>query len=1088
MIAFLAAAVPAAVARPDPPVPIDAGTWITPKDYPAAARRASQAGVVSFELDVDASGLVTDCRIKESSGQPLLDQATCPLLRSRAHFTPAHDAVGRTIASSYSNRIRWALPLLAPPPPVVVTMRPSPVVAVPRWPLAPSMTSIRAYEAAPPVRMPARPRLAPPPPPPSFDPAPPPVADSPTPVADSRALFGKLPNGLRYAILRNGTPRGGVSFRLRVGVGSVDEGDKELGYAHLLEHMTFRGSEHVPDGDFEKSMEQMGLSFGKDTVANTTPEDTIFGLDFPPSRLSAAAEGLFMLREATGRATISPTALQAERAVVLAEGRWRDDPSLHAEQARQTYLLAGQRIPQRWTFGTPESIAAASADGLRRFYKTHYRPDRSILVITGNVVPNDMEAMIKATFGNWASDGSPPPVFDQGGVKRRGSDVRIFTEPGAPQRIEIDWVSRYDDRPDSFDRERQQLAEWIAASILNARLDRAADQPGAPFSAAAIDRSTLYHSAQVTTLSLIPIGDAIDKAVQAALIEQRRLTTLGVTQAEIDRERLRLTNQLDQAATAENNRNSADLANTLLASMVSGDTFATPSQRAIDYERLIATLTPVDIQAAAKRLVSGSGPLLFISTGKAPAGGEAALRVALGEAERAPLAAQQQDMAGAWPYTHFGAPGRIAERKDVADLGLTIVRFANGTSITLKRAPSLKDSVMLDANFGAGFAGLPPGLEQSYWMLTQQPQTFILGGLGKADATDIAEMLNGKNVGANFYVSEERFHLTGGTNARDFETELQLLTAYLSDPAFRPRAAEQAKARLVTALPELSASPTLMLQRDEGFLLHARDPRWGPASPADLDRSRPSDLAAILRPALAGPINIVMVGDLDIDRAIEVARNTIGSLPDRTARPAIRDAHFPAATPSPVTEISTGRQDQGIALAAWPTPGFFASTADARAIQVMSQIIQVRLIDGLREKEGLTYAPTTYIDQSELFPGYGMIAATVEIEPTKVDTFFAELNAIVQDLAARPVSIEELSRSRTPLLEESKTLLSTGTYWLSALPCADSDPRYLDTIRSRPADLAGVTPAAIQRLAAQYLASKAPYKLVVRPAPKPPGG
>src|SRR3546814_4584898 len=72
------------------------------------------------------------------------------------------------------------------------------------------------------------------------------VSDVPV---DTAWLFGELDNGLRYAIRHNGVPPGQVSIRVRVDVGSLMEQDSELGFAHFLEHLTFRGSKYVPDGD-----------------------------------------------------------------------------------------------------------------------------------------------------------------------------------------------------------------------------------------------------------------------------------------------------------------------------------------------------------------------------------------------------------------------------------------------------------------------------------------------------------------------------------------------------------------------------------------------------------------------------------------------------------------------------------------------------------------------------------------------------------------------------------------------------------------------------------------------------------------------
>jgi protein TonB len=83
---------------------------VTDADYPSAALRAGDAGVVGFRLEVDAGGKVTNCTVTSSSGSALLDSTTCTLLRRRARFTPAEAAGGVKIPSSYPSRIRWTIP------------------------------------------------------------------------------------------------------------------------------------------------------------------------------------------------------------------------------------------------------------------------------------------------------------------------------------------------------------------------------------------------------------------------------------------------------------------------------------------------------------------------------------------------------------------------------------------------------------------------------------------------------------------------------------------------------------------------------------------------------------------------------------------------------------------------------------------------------------------------------------------------------------------------------------------------------------------------------------------------------------------
>ncbi|WBO22197.1 energy transducer TonB [Sphingomonas abietis] len=106
--------VPPAPPKPSQASPAKArgnpGDWVTPDDYPPAALRQGAQGVTGFRLDVGPDGRVTNCTVTSSSGNTDLDQTACRLLPRRARFTPAKDASGNGIATTYSNNIRWQVP------------------------------------------------------------------------------------------------------------------------------------------------------------------------------------------------------------------------------------------------------------------------------------------------------------------------------------------------------------------------------------------------------------------------------------------------------------------------------------------------------------------------------------------------------------------------------------------------------------------------------------------------------------------------------------------------------------------------------------------------------------------------------------------------------------------------------------------------------------------------------------------------------------------------------------------------------------------------------------------------------------------
>ena len=110
-VAAFAGAVPAAAQVRHGPLPIESpGLWVDAADYPPAAIRAGQSGVVRAALDIDAAGRVTGCAIERSSGSPPLDATTCRLAMQRGRFQPAIGADGRPVSGHYTLPIKWALP------------------------------------------------------------------------------------------------------------------------------------------------------------------------------------------------------------------------------------------------------------------------------------------------------------------------------------------------------------------------------------------------------------------------------------------------------------------------------------------------------------------------------------------------------------------------------------------------------------------------------------------------------------------------------------------------------------------------------------------------------------------------------------------------------------------------------------------------------------------------------------------------------------------------------------------------------------------------------------------------------------------
>ncbi|MEO8926657.1 MAG: insulinase family protein [Caulobacteraceae bacterium] len=901
-------------------------------------------------------------------------------------------------------------------------------------------------------------------------------------TADPAARFGVLANGMRYAIMRNATPAGQTSLRLRIGSGSLEESDAQQGLAHVLEHMSFKGSIHVPAGEMVKILQRGGLSFGADTNAETEWTQTVYQFDLPRSDAATLDTGLMLMRETAGELTLDAAALTPERGVVLSEERLRDTPRYRAEKAQIDLLAHGQRITDRFPIGQVDVIEHAPVSLLADFYHANYRPDRATLIAVGDFDPAAMEAKIKARFSDWAPVGPPTAEPDLGQVLQRGLTTKVVQLPGSSTQTTIAWVRPYDASPDTAAKRRRDTIEDLALAVLNRRLGNLAQGEHPPFLNARAGSENLLHSVKVAEIEATstpaawrPALDAVDEAV-------RRLTAFGVGADELAREVAESRALLGNAAAGAATRRTPTLANDLVDTVDENEVFTDPAEELALFDADVKGLKVDEVDAAARRVFSGAGPLVELASPEKIEGGEAALAAQYAKADAAPVSASAVQAAIIWPYASFGTPGTVVRRTDIADLGAVSVRFANGVGLIVKPTGLAKDQVLVNVDVGAGRLGLPKDRSVPAWAAAG----FVNGGFGKISLEDSRRALAGKIYQVKFGLADQAFELAGATDPKDLPTQLQVLAAYLADPGFRPEAFERTRAAYLTALPQLEATPDGVLSRDLEGLLHAGDPRWDFPTRDQLEAAKPGDLANLLRRPLAnGPVEITIVGDVTADEAIERVAATFGALPVRPTAPSLapgaRQVAFPAPTASPVTRAHKGRADQAIAAIAWPLTGFFIDMERSRATMLAGEVLQNRVLDQVRIAQGATYSPETDVELSETFPAYGFAFSLVEIPPAKIAGFYASVAAIAADMGTKGVTADELARARNPRVAGIEKTKLTNEYWLGRLAGAQADPRRLDLIRTTLPDYAAITVADVQAAAKTWFTDDRAWKLVIAP-------
>ncbi|MEQ1868110.1 MAG: insulinase family protein, partial [Micropepsaceae bacterium] len=194
-----------------------------------------------------------------------------------------------------------------------------------------------------------------------------------------------------------------------------------------------------------------------------------------------------------------------------------------------------------------------------------------------------------------------------------------------------------------------------------------------------------------------------------------------------------------------------------------------------------------------------------------------------------------------------------------------------------------------------------------------------------------------------------------------------------------------------------------------------------------------------------------------------------------------RDVRFPAKR-AEVEYRHEGRPDQASVAAAWPGTDLLSDTRRDRVVAILNEIIQLRLIDEVREAQGGTYVPFGTYWASKTLKGYGYMVAGVEPKPEAVDMFFKTLEGIAQEMRDGDFSDDLLERARKPVLYQHYAAESTNAYWIDALSDIQSDPRHLARVRSALADYETITKEEIVAAARVVLDDK--RRLDIRVLPK----
>ena len=182
-----------------------------------------------------------------------------------------------------------------------------------------------------------------------------------------------------------------LSIGLWLNVGSVNENNKQLGIAHMLEHMAFKGTKNRNAFDISKEIEDVG----GDINAYTSKENTAYYVKLLPSNYELGVE---ILSDIFLNSTFPKEEIERERGVIISEiGQSNDMPDDKVFDKFYSLAYQNQSIGKP-ILGTKVSVGGFNKDDLKEFCNQNYNPSNLIIGISGKFDEKKITNQIKKNF------------------------------------------------------------------------------------------------------------------------------------------------------------------------------------------------------------------------------------------------------------------------------------------------------------------------------------------------------------------------------------------------------------------------------------------------------------------------------------------------------------------------------------------------------------------------------------------------------------------------------------------------------------------------------------------------------------------
>jgi zinc protease len=808
-----------------------------------------------------------------------------------------------------------------------------------------------------------------------------------------------LPNGLTVLVREDhGAPV--TAIVTWVNAGYFDESDEDVGISHVLEHMYFKGTPTRGVGEIARETKASGGYLNAHTIYDHTSYETVL-----PS--SGFLRGLEIQADAFANSQIDSTELARELEVIIQETKRKlDSPPAVAMESLYA-LLHDQHRFRRWRIGQEDELRALTRDRMLGFYRNHYRPRNTILVVVGDVKADEALSHIARLYGSLPDEAVR---HDAGPVETSQPGFRFRELAGdvTQAQVAFGWRTPGPDHPDT---PALDLAAAVLSDGRGSRLYR-----GVREKELASQVLAMNYTPRETGVFAIRAEGSPDRAGEAARsiwANVRALREAPPSAFEIERvQRLFEARWLRRQETMEGQ---ADF-------LAEWEGMGGWEKSAQYFNDVMALDAPAIHRAMVRHLDPDQASLLIYRPRATPVFEESAsgVRAALDDSSAGHVVTSTSE-----PVRHTPSPQspRVSLEQRVG--AVSVFKAASGMPILVRRRPGTP-IVHLGLYAAGGAASEPAPLAGVGTVMMRAS----VKGTTSRSAEDIAgesEMLGG-SIGTS--VSSDGGGWTFSVPVSRYRDAINLLQDVVQHPRFDAQAVHTERTIALTQLAQLRDDMVRYPVRLATDLAFAGHP-YGRAlmgteetlQAVAADNVRSWHERSILSSAAVGAV----VGDGDEEELAQVFADAFTEIQPR--------GHTPLGTPSWPNEVSqrVEYRDKAQSAMAIAFPGPVRRDPARFAVTLLAGIasgLGGRFFEELREKRSLAYTVQAWATERV---SAGMFAAYIATDPAREDEARAALLAECAKLRDEPVSEEELVRAARYAIGSHAIALQSGAVVLGEM-------------------------------------------------------